>query len=101
VLDEGFTNDEERNQFLGDIRIEAQRLAASAIALCLQAEAEVEGQASGLAVAVIHIEDERGVTLLHAPFERGPRGLQLGAFLAMEQEEAIAASGIEPRLLPS
>jgi len=85
--------------FLEDIRSEAQRLAAQAIALCMQANAEVEGRAQALAVAVIHIEDHNGTTLLHAPVEQGKKGLSLGAFMAMEGAEAIAASGIVPSLL--
>ena len=101
VLENGFVSEEERDEFLGDIRGEAQRLAASAIALCLQAQAEVEGQEQPLPVAVIHIEDQVGVTLLHAPFERGRDGLHLGAFVAMEDQQALDAGGIEPRLLPT
>lgn len=101
VHEEGFAQDEERVAFLDAIRSEAQRLGAQAIALCLQANAEVEGQAQMLPVAVIHIEDHNGVTLLHAPVERDHAGLVLGAFVAMEGAEAMAASGIELSLLPT
>ena len=101
IVEEGFADPEDQEQFLQGVREEAQRLEAVAVALCLQAEAELEGESKTLPVAVVHIEDESGLTLLHAPIEPGDKGPQLGAFVALEGREAIEASGIHPPLLQS
>jgi len=100
VLEEGFADADDQLAFLQGIRNEATRLEAQAVALCLQADAELADQATPLPVAVVHIEDSAGVTVLHAPIEAHPAGLQLGAFMALEGPEASAASGIAPLLAP-
>lgn len=99
VLEEGFADAQAQTDFFDGIREETQRLRATAAVLCLQAEAEVEGKSKPVMVALIHIEDDNGITLLHAPIEAGPAGHTLGAFVAIDGAEAKAASGIEPPLL--
>lgn len=99
VVEEGFKDEEDQQEFLDGVRAEAKRLQAQAAAICVQAEAEVEGKDRALSVALIHIEDADGITLLHAPIERKNGRFSMGAFVAMEGAEAAAASGIQPPLL--
>lgn len=99
IREEPFATADDQVSFLQDIRTEAARLEAQAIALCVQGEAELTDRATPLPVAVIHIEDTAGTTVLHAPIERDASGLRLGAFMSLEGADAREASGIEPPLL--
>lgn len=96
VHEAGFADEAAQEEFFEDVRAEARRLAATAVAICLQAEAELTEQAAALPVALIHIEDDAGLTLLHAPVETRGQTPALGAFVSMTGHDAMTASGIAP-----
>ncbi|MDD9943730.1 MAG: hypothetical protein OXU20_21995 [Myxococcales bacterium] len=96
VLD-GSSEDGEHTAWLDAIRSEAKRLGALAVALCVEAEAEVDDGQS-LRVAMIHVEDEHGLEVLHAPIDRTGVGARIGTFVALAGAEASEATGI-PALL--
>ena len=72
-------------ELLATLREEAARLQAVAVALCGEAQAEIEGQ-DGLRsqrVFFVRIEDRHGVHHLHAEIEQSGEGaLRLGELLA-------------------
>ena len=86
--------------FLSTLREEIIRLAAVAVAVSGEAEAEIEragGRTGKQRVFYVRIEDEVGVEQLHAPIEPDDQGGQrLGGLLA----DAGASDVLEERLLP-
>lgn len=96
VNEEGFADESAQQTFFEDVRTEARRLEATAVAICLQAEAELTDSSAALPVALIHIEDNAGLSLLHAPIATHEPHPTLGAFVSMAGQEAMAASGIDP-----
>ncbi|HEX2678739.1 MAG TPA: hypothetical protein VHM19_18930 [Polyangiales bacterium] len=70
-LDKPLASREEYLEFLGTLRTEAKRLAALAVALCGEAEAEIEeaGKLLTRRVLFVRIEDRSGVHHLHASID--------------------------------
>jgi hypothetical protein len=89
-------------EFLAMLRTEAMRLAAIAVALGGEAEAEIEGDPRGRAasrqrVFYLRIEDGDGVHHLHAELERAPGGgMKLGTLF----DAGAAADDLPEPLLP-
>lgn len=100
VSDVPFAAPEELEQFVTQLRDEAARLDAVAVALAGEAEAEVDaGGGSALRrVWYLRVEDAQGVEQLHAPIEPdGAGGQKLGKLMA----DAGAADMLERPLLRS
>jgi hypothetical protein len=99
VRDEPFASQADYDAFLAMLRTEVVRLAALAVALTGEAQAEVETK-SGVEkrrVFYLRIEDRDGVEQLHAPISTGDHGkAQLGSLLA----DAGAADILSAPLLP-
>jgi hypothetical protein len=91
---QSFASQAEYLEYLGELRAEAQRLGALAIALAREAQAEIEG-GQVRRVLYLRVEDREGIHQLHAPIERTARGLELGALLASSEVD----DGIGERLL--
>jgi hypothetical protein len=91
-----FASQAEYLEYLEELRAEAQRLGALAIALAREAQAEIEGGRIAR-VLYLRIEDRDGIHQLHATIERTERGLELGPLLA----SADVDDGIRARLLGS
>jgi hypothetical protein len=100
VCAEPFGSRADYDAFLKTLREEIVRLAAVAVAVSGEAEAEIErsgGRAGTQRVFYVRIEDEVGVEQLHAPIEPdGQGGQRLGSLLA----DAGASDVLEERLLP-
>ena len=101
VRDAPFKSQAEYDEFLAMLRAEVVRLAAAAVALTGEAQAEVETK-SGVEkrrVFYLRIEDRDGVEQLHAPITTSNDGqghAQLGSLLA----DAGAADILSAPLLP-
>jgi len=72
-----FAGEEEFESFIGGLRAEALRLEATAIAIIGEASADII-DGTPTRVALIRVEDEGGVDLMHAKIESG----RVGDFLA-------------------
>jgi hypothetical protein len=100
-LDKPLASREEYVEFLGTLRVEANRLSAVAIALCGEAEAEIEDQGQVVArrVFFVRVEDRTGVHHLHASIEAADGaagGVVLGTLLATPE----ATDDVDAPLLP-
>ena len=83
--DTPFGSRTEYDEFLAQLRAEVTRLAAVAVAIGGEAQAEVEsgGRTSLRRVFMLRVEDRDGVEQLHAPIEADDHGeLRLGKLLA-------------------
>jgi hypothetical protein len=90
--DAPFASRAEYQEFLAQLRSEIARLAAVAVAIGGEAEAEVEsaGKAAKRRVYMLRVEDRDGVEQLHAPIEADDHGeLRLGKLLADAGAEDI------------
>jgi len=102
VREAPFASRAEYDAFLAQLRSEALRLHAVAVALAGEAEAEIEaagGRAATRRVFYLRVEDQLGVEQLHAPIEadgKGEGGQRLGQLLA----DAGASDMLAQRLLP-
>lgn len=98
-LEKTFASRDEYRELLGTLRAEAQRLAALAVALSGEAEAEIEdsGRASSRRVFFLRLEDREGVHHLHAEI-RGDAydGCTLGELVATNG----ASDDVDQPLLP-
>lgn len=94
-----FSSPEEYEEFLQMLRAEARRLAALAVALCGEAEAEIEqdGRIVTRRVFFVRIEDRNGVHHLHARIAAGAeRSAMLGELL----DTPGASDDVSEPLLP-
>lgn len=90
--DEPFASREEYDEFLAQLRAEITRLAALAVAIGGEAQAEVEsgGKMITRRVFMLRVEDRDGVEQLHAPIEADDHGeLRIGTLLADAGAEDI------------
>ncbi len=98
-LDKPLSSVEEYFEFLATIRTEARRLSAIAVALCGEAEAEIEEEDRVVQrrVLFLRVEDREGVHHMHATIETRPDGAPaLGALLATSD----ASDDVDAPLLP-
>jgi hypothetical protein len=98
-LDKPLASSDEYFEFLGTIRTEARRLSALAVALCGEAEAEIEedGRVVQRRVLFLRVEDREGVHHMHAAIDTRPDGAPaLGALLATPD----ASDDVDAPLLP-
>lgn len=97
-LESPFASPKEYTEFLGTLRTEAERLAALAIALCGEAEAEIEqdGRVVTRRVFFVRVEDRGGVHHLHASIELGGGKATLGQLL----DTPGASDDVDAPLLP-
>lgn len=90
--DTPFASREDYDEFLAQLRVEITRLAAIAVAIGGEAQAEVEsgGKMATRRVFMLRIEDRDGVEQLHAPIEADNHGeLRIGQLLADAGAEDI------------
>ena len=92
TLDQPFESPDELASFVNELRIEALRLDASAVALVGEATADIV-DGTPMRVTLIRVEDEGGVDLMHAKIEEG----RVGAFLESPGAPDILDEPILPR----
>lgn len=98
-LDKPLASHEEYAEFLQTLRTEAARLSAIAIALCGEAQAEIDDGTQVVArrVLFVRVEDRAGVHHLHASIEVGDGGAAvLGALVTTDDAE----DDVDAPLLP-
>jgi hypothetical protein len=99
-LEKPLASHEEYAEFLRTLRAEAARLAAIAIALCGEAQAEIEDgdQVTARRVLFVRVEDRAGVHHLHASIEHDADG---GVVLGTLQSTTDAEDDVDAPLLPA
>lgn len=98
-LESPLTSHADYVELLSTLREEAARLSAVAVALCGEAQAEIEsdGGVSMKRVFFVRIEDRDGVHHMHAEIQAGPDGRsKLGTLLASPD----ASDDVDAPLLP-